>query len=57
MNREDIIWSPEDLERFFANFVAAAERDECARTVKRARWLRVYAPYCRVSGDGCTRKG
>ncbi len=57
MNREDIIWFPEDLERFFANFVAAAERDECDRTVKRVRWLRVYAPYCRVSGGGCTRKG
>ncbi len=31
MNREDTIWSPEDLERFFANFVTAEERDECAR--------------------------
>jgi hypothetical protein len=55
MNREDIIWSPEDLERFFANFVAA-EREECDHTVKRVRWLRVYAPYCRVFGGTQERK-
>jgi hypothetical protein len=30
---------------------------ECARTVQRPRWVRVYAPYCRVSSGGYPRKG